>query len=716
VFARATIFQRFGHLAEARMAYKKVLKKQPGHFEALHMLGICEYESGNSLSAVTLLKRALHVDPQSAAAGCDLGIILVALQQPDEALACFDRVVDLHPNYANAHFERGNLLLGRGQIAEAIASLDKAITIDPCHVNALISKGSALNKRGSFADAIACNNTVLATEPANVTALVNRGIAFKNLRQAEKALADFDMSLAIDPGYTLGWLNRGDALFLLGRVDESLASVDRALSIDPDIAVGWIFRAKILMRNGNLTEALDACRRALAIEPGSVMALIQFGQCQALRGEAQDALTCFDRALAVQPDNEFALSNKIFILDFIPDAGFARHQAIRSEWWSQIGSKVSQGVPQQHTNDRDPERRIVLGYVSADFREHSAAFAFRPVLTGHDKTRFEVICYSASPTEDAVTLSFRKAADRWRNVTQWSDDQLVDSIRADKVDILIDLAGHSDGNRLRVFARKPAPVQLTAWGHATGTGLPTIDYLFSDPVAIPADVRGLYAEKIYDLPCLAIIEPPSAEFRSAESPVDSNGYLTYGVFNRVSKISDPVVAVWARILRSDMTSRLLIKDRAIDDASVRSMLLERFTVHGIDPDRITLMGSTSRDQHLASYRQVDICLDPFPQGGGVSTWEALHMGVPVVAKLGTDFAGRVAGSILSATAMDEWVARDDDEYVAIALRRAPGRLTAIRRELPGLIDQRCGPVSYTAAVEQAYRTMWRRYCRESGLG
>lgn len=311
-----------------------------------------------------------------------------------------------------------------------------------------------------------------------------------------------------------------------------------------------------------------------------------------------------------------------------------------------------------------------------------------------------------------MTGSFRHSADRWRSIVQWSDDRLTDCIRADKVDILIDLSGHGDRNRLRTFAAKPAPIQVTAWGHSTGTGLPTIDYLFSDPVTLPAEARHLFAEHIHDLPCLMIVEPPPAELRCPEPPATSNGYVTYGVLNRVSKISDVAIAVWARILRSAVTSRLLIKDKLIDDATVQRSLLQRFAGHGITPDRICFQGSTSREGHLTAHQQVDVCLDPFPQGGGVTTWEALYMGVPVVAKLGNGMTSRVAGAILSSIGMSDWVAADDDEYVAIALRSTPDRLRTIRSELPGLIQQRCSPAEYTRAVEEAYRTMWQKYCGE----
>lgn len=711
LFARATAYHRFGQLAEAEAGYKKVLKKRPNHFDALHMLGVCEHQSGNSASAVRSLKRAVLLDPQSAAAQCALGIVLAALQRQDEALACFDNLIAVKADFADAHFNRGNVLLGLRRFAEALAGFDTAIAIDPHHVSALLAKGHALHELGRFADAIACYDEILTVKPTHVPAFINRGAAFKDLRQSERAIAEFDLALAIDPSHTVGWMNRGETLLILGRLDEARASFDRALSINSELPIAWLGRANILMLSGQVTEALAACQRALAIEPGSAKALTQIGQCHALQGDAEAAVSCFDRALAIKPDDEIALSNSIYSRDFSGDGDFARHQAARSEWWHQIGSKIAAEPALQHDNDRDPARRIVLGYVSAEFRHRSAAYSFRPVLENHDKTRFEVICYSGTPTEDTVTASFRQAADRWRNVLQWSDDQLVDCIRADKVDILIDLSGHTDGNRLRTFARKPAPIQVSAWGHAAGTGLPTIDYLFSDPVLVPSEVRGLFAEQVYDLPCAITIEPPPAELRSTEPPVMSNGYVTYGVFNRVSKLSNAVIGVWALILQADVTSRLLFK-HYIDDPAIRTMLLEKFASHGIAPDRISLMGSSTREEHLATYRLVDICLDPFPHGGGVSTWETLHMGVPVVTKLGHGITSRVGGAILSAIGLADWVAADDGQYVEIALRSTPDRLGAIRHELPGLIDRRCSPAAYTRAVEQAYRTMWEKRCSE----
>jgi predicted O-linked N-acetylglucosamine transferase (SPINDLY family) len=676
LFAQAQASHRNGDLAEAQAGYKKVLKKCPNHFDAWHMLGVCEFQSRNYEAAVRPLKRALLLDSQSAAAHSDLGIALKALQRHDDALVCFDGAIALKPDFADAYYNRGNLLIELRRFTEAVAGFDRAIAINPQHVHAWKSRGNALYGLARFDDAI----------------------------------ASFDDALAIAPGDAAAWTNRGEMLRCLGRLDDAFASSDRALSINAEIPEAWLLRAIIVLMKGKVADSQANCQRALAIKPDYAKAITQLGQCHMQEANPEAAVSCFDRSLAIKPDDETTLSSRIFALDFCGDGDFARHQQARSEWWRQIGSKIAAERLPRHDNDRDPARRIVLGYVSAEFRQRSAAYSFRPVLQNHDKTRFEVICYSGSPTVDAVTDSFRHSADRWRDALQWSDDRLADCIRADKVDILIDLSGHTDGNRLRTFAHKPAPIQVTAWGHATGTGLPTIDCLFSDPMLLPAEVRHLVAEQVYDLPCAIIIEPPPAALRCSEPPVTSNGHVTYGVFSRVSKLSNAAIGVWARILRSDVTSRLLIKDHLISDVAVQNRLLENFGSHGIAPDRICLMGSTSHEEHLAAYQRIDICLDPFPHGGGVSTWEALHMGVPVLTKLGNGMASRVGGAILSAIGMTDWIATDDDQYVEIALRLTPDRLRTIRHALPDLIDRRCSPAAYTRAVEAAYRTMWQKYC------
>jgi predicted O-linked N-acetylglucosamine transferase (SPINDLY family) len=710
-FANAMMCHQQGLLAEAQKGYHLILKKRANHFDALHMLGLSEHQLGNPEAAMRWIKRALLVDPSSALAHSNLGAILLSLRSAEASLASCDSAIRLAPGFADAHFNRGNALFALGRFAEATASFRTAVAFRPQYIDALNNCGNALHRAGQFADAIACYDEVFALDPGHVLARINKGAALIELRKMDEAIADLDRAIALAPGHVGAWLNRGEALLLRSRLPEALDSYDGALKLDARSPEAWLGRANVLMLSKRLSEAKRACHEALAIEPDLVKALVQLGQCHALQGEAEVAIAFFDRAVHLDPRGEAAHANRIFTLDFSATADFAAHQAARAAWWQVIGAPEARQRPALvHDNERDPDRKLVVGYVSGEFKRRSAAYCFRPILASHDKARFEVVCYSTSPTSDDVTETFTQVADRWREVSQWPDDQLIDRIRQDKIDILVDLSGHSAENRLRVFARKPAPIQVTAWGHASGTGIPTIDYLFSDPIAIPYDVRDLYAERVYDLPCLIIVEPPPGGLRKSVPPVVQNGFLTYGVFNRISKLSDAAVALWSQLLVRDSDCRLVIKDHLLNDTETCHLLLDRFARSGADVGRISLLGSTSRDAHLAAFSQVDVCLDPFPHGGGVSTWEALHMGVPVVAKLGQGVANRMSGATLSAIGLADWVAKDDGEYLEIAARPTKEGLQALRQDLPALIDRHCGPRSYAKAVEDAYRDMWRRYC------
>jgi predicted O-linked N-acetylglucosamine transferase (SPINDLY family) len=505
-------------------------------------------------------------------------------------------------------------------------------------------------------------------------------------------------------------MNRAAIFKDLSQLDEALACYDRALSIGKSPVEAGIGKAEVLLSKKNVEGALQTCTAVLKIEPDSAAALTVLGNCMASLGDAETAIALFNRALASDPNYELGISSKIFSMDFSADANFESQQAVRRYWWDHIGKVIYKASAKPLDHDRNPDRRLVIGYVSADFKHHSAAFSFRPVIQNHDRQKFEVICYSGVFVPDEATKAFEANADKWRDMAQWSDEQLAACIKADKVDILIDLSGHSGGNRLRVFAGKVAPVQVTAWGHATGTGLPTMDYLLADPVAIPREVRHLYAETVYDLPSIVIIEPPPSNLAAIDLPADNNGYLTYGTLNRISKMSDDAIKTWARIMTANATSRLIIKDHQIDDPAVRQTLLEKFGAEGIAADRITLLGASTRQDHLMTLRQIDLGLDPFPQCGGVSTWEALHMGVPVVTKLGNTVSSRIGGAVLSAAGLPDFISTDVEGYIKIAVNPDLARLRDIRRGLPQFIGERCGPTAYTHAVEDAYRKMWQTYC------
>jgi predicted O-linked N-acetylglucosamine transferase (SPINDLY family) len=704
---------REGRHLEAQTLCRQILNDLPNHFDALHLLGATEIDCGRFDEAAAVLARAVNVEPRSAEAQSNLGIALFKLNRYEEARACQEKAIALKPNFPSAITNLGNAMMHMRMFEQAISAHDRAIALKPDYADAHCNRGMALVLLNRNEEADQNFDRALLFNPRLQSALFGKAVANMNLRNFDLARLALDATLAATPD-NIGALSQRGRLFLqLGQLDKAEADYDAALAVEPKFEPALCGKAHVAIKAGTFSQALSACHRALGQNPNSEVALTLLGACFAAQGEIAAAIEYFDRALAIKPDLDDAHNRKIFALDYLPGMDFERLQGARKSWWDAIGAKV----PRRQLRERnlDPDRRIVLGYVSSEFHSHSAAIALLPVLLHHDHAKFEIIGYSCIPAQDVVTAECRRAVDRWVDTWQLSDDKLADRIEADQVDILIDVSGHTAENRLPVFARKPAPVQVSGFGHATGTGLPVMDYVLSDPVTIPQAVRHLFAEKIHDLPALITIAPAPPDIPPTPLPMLRNGYVTFGMFNRIEKISDPALEVWSRLLRSLPGSIITVKSGALNDPLLRDRLIARFAARGLTEDRVRYLGSTSRHQHLAMFGEIDIALDPFPQNGGISTWEPLQMGVPVVTKLGTGGpAARAGASIVKAVGLDDWVATDDDGYIAIAQRYAsnPAELSALRASLPAMVaNSAAGNCEvYTRHVEEGYRKFWRDYC------
>lgn len=603
------------------------------------------------------------------------------------------------------------------------------------------------HQSGKLPDAEAAYRRVLDLDPANVAAHNNLGNVLFVLGRAAEAEPHYRRTLELMPEVAVVHDHLGKVLVAQGRPEEAERCYRRACELAPDLAEAHADLANLLANRGRIEEAERAFRRAVAHNPanaewlnslGAVSAMLgrreeahqNFLQALALNpdlaeahgnlgnslkslGRFEEAEQCYRRALALKPDFHVAHSNLIFLLDLLERCDAREQQEERARWYRQHAARYAETI-RPHANVPEPERRLRIGYVSADFRQHSAFFAFGPVLTRHDRSAFEVVCYSGVKVEDHLTARIRQSADAWRSTVGVPDGALAEQIRRDGIDILVDLSGISEDNRLLVFARKPAPIQVTAWGHPTGTGVKTIDYLLADPVLVPAEIRPLFAEKIVDLPCERCYEPP--EYMPAVGPLPALGGrpFTFAYANRVEKISGAVIRLWGRILTAVPGARLLVKDHVLDEANVRQRLLTRLGEVGIAPERVRLIGQSTHREHLAIFNEADACLDPFPQGGAVSTAEALTMGVPVVTLCGRTVVSRQGAMNLAAIEMQDWIAHSEDEYVRIAVTAARDlpRLAALRQGMRARIANSVfgDPPRFTRAVESAYRTMWREWC------
>jgi predicted O-linked N-acetylglucosamine transferase (SPINDLY family) len=700
-----------GKHQEVEAICRQILAAVPDHVDAMHLLGMCAHDGRRLDEARQLLERVIALDPGLHDAHNNLATVHFDLGNWEEARRCQERAIALKPNFVVALTNLGNTLMHLGQYEKALELHGRAIKLKPDYADAFCNRGMVELVLGQIARAKESFDRALLFQPRHAEAIVGSGMVCMELRHHKEAAAKFALALAIKPGAPRILAQRGRLSYELQRLEPALADFEAALAISPNLELALRGKAQACLVMGRTAQAIAAATTLIERNPRSEMGLAMMGFAYSNQGDMDAAIEYLDRALAVRPDYDDAIRGKIFLHDYRAEADFAVQQAVRRDWWNLIGSKMPRRQPPKRS--LDPNKRLIVGYVAAEFRQHSAGLSLLPLLRHHDRKDFEIICYYSWPGEDEYTAKFKELADVWVDAWDMSDDELSDRIEADRVDILIDVSGHTTGNRLKIFAMKPAPIQATGFGHATGTGIQTMDYVLADPIFIPPAVRHLFVEKIHDLPCLITIEPIT-NLPQSPLPMLRNGHVTFGVFNRIYKISDNAIRVWSRLMRELPGSKIILKHGLLDDPLLRDGLVARFVAQGIAEQDITCLGTTSRDDHLLAFRDVDISLDTFPQNGGISTWESLYAGVPVVAKLGNGASSRAGASIVTAVGLGDWVAQDDDGYVEIAHRFAlqPEVLTRLRAELPARIAaSAAGNVEvYTRSLEAGYRKFWQDYC------
>lgn len=640
---------------------------------------LAHYRAERLVAAESLCRRIIAVDPGHADGLHLLGVICHRTGRHESAIDLIGRAIALAPLTAPYHANLAAALRAMRRLDEAVAASSRAIAMQPDFAAAHYNLGNALKDQGKLAAAAAAYERALALKP------------------------DF-----ADAHYNLGLVRRKE-----GKLGPAIAAYRRALALRPEHAEAYNDLGNALHDGGKLDEAATAYERALALRPDFAAACNNLGSVREKQRHLAEAVGLYRRALALAPDNGDAQSNLIFALNFDSAATPEDQQRERARW---VARHAQRFVPASlsHPNRADPERRLRVGYVSAHFRHQAATYAFAPVLLHHDRDGFEVFCYSDTTVEDDLTRRLSAAADQWRPIVGRSDDAVAAMIRADGIDILVDTVGHMSGHRLFVFARKPAPVQITGWGEPTGTGLPTMDYLLADPVLVPAAVRGLLCERVIDLPCFLGYWTPEPLPEPGPLPALARGFVTFGSFNRPAKISDAVLGCWARLLAALPEARLVLKDRTFDGAAQKARFRALFAAAGIAPERVALLGAADRAGHFAAYQAIDLALDPFPHGGGMTTLDALWMGVPVLTAPGRTISSRLAAAILAPLGLADFIARDPDTYVDRAIAQARD-LPALAR-LRGSLRQRiaASPIGdgarYARAVEEAYRAAWRRWC------
>jgi protein O-GlcNAc transferase len=508
----------------------------------------------------------------------------------------------------------------------------------------------------------------------------------------------------------------GNALAAQGRVDQAIVHYERALALMPDLAEAHNNLGIALVTQGKIDQAIAHYERALALKPDYAEAHNNLGLALVAQGKIDQAIAHYERALALKPDYAEAHSNLLLTLNYASGkdsaAVYSAHVDFAKRWEAPLVTLI-----QAHVNDRSLERRLKVGYISSDFRKHSVSHFIEPVLENHNRDRFEIFCYSNNPREDELTKRLKSYVDHWRSIIGVSDELVAQQIRADQIDILIDLNGHTALNRLLVFARKPAPIQVTWLGYPNTTGLSTMDYRITDGFADPVGMtEHIHTEKLVRLPeCFSCYKPPRDAPEVSALSAREKGYITFGSFNNLAKITPEVMAIWAKILLAIPGSHLTLKNSGLGVKAMQQTVQETFAELGIVLERLELLGSDRfQKAHLERYRNIDIGLDPFPYNGTTTNCEALWMGVPVVTLAGQTHAARVGVSEMSNLELTEFICYSPEEYIATALRLAADleRLSALRMELRSrmAVSPLTDAHRFTKNLEQAYLVMWQDWC------
>jgi protein O-GlcNAc transferase len=752
VIQLATENHRKGNLKEAEYLYKKILKKHPNNPDVLHMLGVLFYQLRNYDLAIKYIRRALQFRPSDiATAHYNLGCALGEIGQLDEAMTHYQRALEHNPFFALAYCNLGNIYQKKGQIDEAIAHSQRALELNPSFAAAYCNLGSALGEKGQIDEAITHFLKAIELNPSFAAAYNSLGYALKEKGQIDEAITYFLKALELNPSFAAAYCNLGSALQKKGRLDEAIAYSQKAIELNPSFAEAYSDLGCSLCKKGQideaidcyqkaiqinpniadvhnglgialnlkglLTEAIESYQHALTLDPVLVEACSNLGNAYKDQGNFDKAEYYYRRALLIKPDCSFCYSNLLFSMNF-----YSRYdaQTIISEHL-EFTKKIIEPLSihtGEYNNERVLARRLKIGYVSPDFRRHSVAYFIEPVLINHDKEHFEVFCYSNSTITDEVTRRIQEYSSQWRTIVGMSDENVADLIRNDKIDILIDLAGHTSDNRIILFALKPAPIQVSWIGYPATTGLPTVDYKivdnFTDP---PRMTEQFYTEELIRMQETFLCYLPDRRSPEiAELPALKAGFITFCSFNNFSKISPEVLSLWIKILKEIPKSRIVLKAKSFADKLTRELTAEKFIKESIDKERIELLPwISSSKKHLALYNKVDIGLDTYPYHGTTTTCEALWMGVPIITLEGNVHASRVGTSLLSNIGLINLIAKTPDEYIEIAVQLAMDMklLQLLRESLRTMMIQ--SPLtdakSFTAYLEKMYRQMWADWCK-----
>ena len=712
-----TVLRTQGRHAEAAVSLRKALQLKAENTEARTQLGHALQDQNKLEEAEACFRRVVRTDSRSATAQFNLGNCLQVEEKIEEAVACYRTALELNPAHFEAHNNLGTILNGQGLSEEAEVHYHAAIKVKPDCGVAHTNLGAIYFLRGQIDEAVACYRSALAADPGIELARYNLGTLLQQQGHLEEALACFLEVVRVNPQHAPAHVGAGSVLKMQGKPDVAITYCREAIRLDPGNADAYNNMGVAWSEQGRRDEGVEYCRRAIELRPGFATAHGNLGASLQYIGRLDEAIVHLRKSVELEPGNSGFQSNLIYLLNYHPayDAAslFAEHRA-----WGQRHADPLTARSAAHANARTLARRLRVGYVSPNFKDQAVNFFSEPILASHDHAQCEVFCYSDVAQPDPTTRRLQAYADHWRDTVLLGDQQLSELVRRDQIDILVDLTGHiGGGGRMLVFARKPAPIQVTYIGYQNTTGMLAMDYRLTDDYADPQGLTdAFHTEKLVRLPRTFFCYLPSSDAPAVTPlPARSNGFVTFASINNFNKITPEVLTTWAEILASVPQSRLLVRADMTD--WLRQHLVQTFAGHGIGAERLELVNRVRHREYLELIGRIDIALDPFPFNGHTTTCDCLWQGVPVVTLSGDRYASRFGGSGLATLGLDDLIATTREQYVEIArglaadldrLARLRGGLRQRMADSPLLDFQ-----TFTRNLEAAYRRMWADWCADA---
>ena len=716
----AEALSALGRTDKAIDAYGRAVALDPDYFEAHSNLGNALNAARRYAEAEAACRRAVALRPDAAPPLNNLANALRGLGRRDEAVDLYRQAIDRRPDFAEAVNNLAMCLCSMNRLAEGVDAFRAAIRLAPAEADTHNNLGTTLVQLGRHEQAGECFQTAIDLAPAHAEAHNNLGAVLRTLGRPAEAIDWFAKAAELRPDFVQAHSNHAAALSDVGRKPDALAAVDRALALRPRLVRERFMRGMILRDLGRYDDGVDDFRAALALDPDAVGPLTALGYALLERGELDEALAALRRSVELNPDPQ-THSNVLLTASYHPGYSPADVLAVHRSW-ADLHEAPHRPAWRPHANDRAPDRRLRVGYVSPDFRSHSVATFLEPILRHHDHDRFEVFAYAHLAQVDHQTWRMRAQIDHWRETSGLTPDRVAEQVRADRIDVLVELAGHTANNAMPVFARRPAPVQVNLIGFPSTTGLSAMDYRITDERCDPTGVTDPFnTERLVRLPgTFWAYDPPHDPPDVGPLPADAaGGRVTFASVNNFTKVTPQVQQLWARLLLAVPNSRLVLQTAALSSDHVRRAVTDRFAAAGVGADRLDFRPSIDFPAFLRFLAdEVDLTLDPFPFNGGTTTCHSLWMGCPVLTLAGDRHASRMGLSMMAAAGLADLVADSPEAFVSIGadLCRDLPRLAEIRRTLRDRL--RAGPLldhaGYTRHLEAAYRRMWQDWCAAGG--